>query len=773
MAKRFWTGALALLLVFSSTVSATTYVPIRVGSITVIIPIDDPPVAVPDSFTVVEDTPTVLNVLANDSDENMSTVRVSIVNNPSHGVLELSPDARSITYTPYENSTAPDAFVYRLVDENDAASNDVAVLIDIQAVDDVPVFSSRRTETGSSYDAVFEYGTPRVDLSPLLSLTDVDDNLDNIHDYSLAPAGAGSLVKTTATDLRWDISDGFEGPAHIHVSVISGGTEYWYEFVYLVQSRPNTRPDIWGPGVLTVREGDNFTHYFSVYDAEGDDLDYSLQNNPSWGNYKIGYSKAGTNPFINSIGHKPGTYSLQYRVSDGRLVKFHPFTLVVLPASENAPPYFKRSPQTYVQQGSQYTYNPEILDWDGDAITLAVNNLPSWLNFNSTTGALTGFAATEGTFSNISITATAAGQTTTIGPFDLTVVGNPVYQNNNAPIAMDDSINVIESDTVTIDVLRNDSDPDGDPITISGATVNQGNVQITNGGTQLTYTAPADATDTLNLTYSIGDGKGGQASANVHFRLEKRPLPKPPRPTGLNVSVPGTAPSNQITVLSGTKVLLEWTNPDLSSFSGSNLIPVVHYPDDGLIAAEGQILARNSGTQLGAQSNDVAEQLGVTYVYPGHHRAAIKLCYKTSFPPTDALCGDPSNYVDIHVTSLSVTGLAASPTDVRLGRQVTLSWNAHNSSVIYYLVEEAKPNPDGSAGSVWEPLIDSTSDSQASTTPSTLGTHKYRVTACIASTMCGEPAEVSITVNNKRVVFIHTDLLGSPAAETNENGEVQ
>ena len=38
---------------------------------------------------------------------------------------------------------------------------------------------------------------------------------------------------------------------------------------------------------------------------------------------------------------------------------------------------------------------------------------------------------------------------------------------NRAPVAADDRAEVVEGDSVTIDVLRNDRDPDNDPLTLS------------------------------------------------------------------------------------------------------------------------------------------------------------------------------------------------------------------------------------------------------------------------------------------------------------------
>ena len=60
--------------------SATTYVPITVGNITIVIPVNAAPVAKSDTFTVLEDTRTVINLLENDSDDGATPPTVTVVN---------------------------------------------------------------------------------------------------------------------------------------------------------------------------------------------------------------------------------------------------------------------------------------------------------------------------------------------------------------------------------------------------------------------------------------------------------------------------------------------------------------------------------------------------------------------------------------------------------------------------------------------------------------------------------------------------------------------
>ena len=89
-----------------------------------------------------------------------------------------------------------------------------------------------------------------------------------------------------------------------------------------------------------------------------------------------------------------------------------------------------------------------------------------------------------------------------------------VNVTNRPPVAQDDSATTTPGTPITIGVLSNDSDPDGDALSITAFT--QGlHGTVTRNGNLLTYTPPADYTGADNFGYTISDGRGGTASATV------------------------------------------------------------------------------------------------------------------------------------------------------------------------------------------------------------------------------------------------------------------
>lgn len=125
----------------------------------------------------------------------------------------------------------------------------------------------------------------------------------------------------------------------------------------------------------------------------------------------------------------------------------------------------------------------------------------------------------------------------------ITVIPNMVTGSNNPPIAEDDNVKTQVNTSITSTVIPNDSDPDGDTITVTGAvqgsttltvstptTVSgldeEGN-PVTNAGTltlhpdgSYTYTPAVDFTGTVDpVTYTISDGNGGTDTARLNITV--------------------------------------------------------------------------------------------------------------------------------------------------------------------------------------------------------------------------------------------------------------
>jgi hypothetical protein len=117
----------------------------------------------------------------------------------------------------------------------------------------------------------------------------------------------------------------------------------------------------------------------------------------------------------------------------------------------------------------------------------------------------------------------AHGATAT-GTVNLTVT--PVA---DPPAATNDAANTSPGTPVAINVLANDSDPDGDALTVSAVTQPaNGSAAITGGGQNVTYTPPAGFTGSASFAYTASDGNGGTSTATVTVTVTSPPPPPPP-----------------------------------------------------------------------------------------------------------------------------------------------------------------------------------------------------------------------------------------------------
>jgi len=74
-----------------------------------------------------------------------------------------------------------------------------------------------------------------------------------------------------------------------------------------------------------------------------------------------------------------------------------------------------------------------------------------------------------------------------------------------APVAVDDSVTMDEDTSVLVDVLANDSDPDGDPLTIDSVTEPEHGT-VTIEGDKVRYTPDKDYYGTDSFSYTATDG---------------------------------------------------------------------------------------------------------------------------------------------------------------------------------------------------------------------------------------------------------------------------
>jgi hypothetical protein len=106
------------------------------------------------------------------------------------------------------------------------------------------------------------------------------------------------------------------------------------------------------------------------------------------------------------------------------------------------------TPKTQALVDNAYSFAPTARDPEGDTLTFAVANRPSWLSFSPSTGRLVGTptAANVGVYRGVTIQVTDGASSETLQPFDIQVVA-------------------VGSTGVTISWLPPTQNDDGSPLT--------------------------------------------------------------------------------------------------------------------------------------------------------------------------------------------------------------------------------------------------------------------------------------------------------------------
>lgn len=87
-------------------------------------------------------------------------------------------------------------------------------------------------------------------------------------------------------------------------------------------------------------------------------------------------------------------------------------------------------------------------------------------------------------------------------------------ESNNPPVAVNDMITVRPERPVAIDVLNNDTDPDGDPVALLAEVESRGGAEVSVVDGRVLLTSAPD-TGTVSVRYSISDGRGGIGTGTV------------------------------------------------------------------------------------------------------------------------------------------------------------------------------------------------------------------------------------------------------------------
>ncbi|TOE17530.1 RTX toxin, partial [Vibrio parahaemolyticus] len=543
---------------------------------------------VADKATVVEDTPTIIKVLGNDTFEgDDQVVSLDTNNGPANGTVSVNPDG-SVTYTPNDNYHGTDSFTYIVT--SGGVSESTTVSVDVTPVNDAPV--------AKGDTAITDEDTP-VTIDVLPNDTDIDGDTLRI-DSASVPSDQGT-VEIVDGKLVFTPAENFNGDAEITYTVTDG--ELTDEAKVSVTVKPvNDAPTIKVDAVESITEDavntDTVVATLTVRDTDTpeDRLTVSLENNSNGYFVLVGNEVKLTQAGVDAVNNDElnlKDLTISASVSDGVNPTANDSDSLIVNRVNDAPTVENAiADQELSEDFATYTIDLNDAFKDSDsALNFSVSgnsnvlvSIENGIATISPTADWNGsetltFTATDPSGESVSQTvnftvapvadivadkATVVEDTPTIikvlgndtfegddkvvsldtnnGPANGTVSVNPdgsvtytpndnyhgadsftyivtsggvsesttvnvdVTPVNDAPVAKDDIATTQEDTAVTIDVLPNDTDVDGDKLSIESASVpkEQGTVEVVDG--KLVFTPAENFNGDAEITYTVTDG---------------------------------------------------------------------------------------------------------------------------------------------------------------------------------------------------------------------------------------------------------------------------
>jgi hypothetical protein len=199
-------------------------------------------------------------------------------------------------------------------------------------------------------------------------------------------------------------------------------------------------PTISGTPVTAVILGKAYAFKPIAKDADGNRLTFTLKNKASWMAFDPHTGAITGTPWV-----KGTWYGVTVSVSDGTTTKSLPAFNVKV-ALANKAPTITGAPTVSATVGKAYSFTPKAADAEGNKLTFSIKNKPTWLAFNTSTGALTGTPSVKGAFANVIVSVSDGASLTSLAPFSIAVApavtGNaalswkaPVEDENGEPLA--------------------------------------------------------------------------------------------------------------------------------------------------------------------------------------------------------------------------------------------------------------------------------------------------------------------------------------------------
>jgi hypothetical protein len=523
-------------------------------------PVNDPPVATPQTVVTNEDGS--VAIVLSGSDVEGSTLRYTVVTQPTKGVL--SGTAPNLTYRPNANVNGADSFTFRVNDNTANSVADATVGISITPVNDPPVATPLSVST-------------RIETAVAIKLagTDVDDN--STLTFEVVGQPANGTLSGIPPNLSYLPKAGYTGNDSFTYRARDGIANSAVNAVVSINVSNANRAPLAQPKSTNTLKGKAVAVVLSGSDADGNPLSYRITEAPANG------TLVGTPPMLRYVPNAgwSGEDSFKYVANDGVADSAAATVRVKVKVSNGMPLATGRSLVVNWNVASAVLLGGS--DPDADPLEFFVLARPLFGTLSGTPPNLTytpnsGFRGKDRfTFrvrDGIAFSTPAVVELSVINP------------NNRAPIAVARSLSGPVGKPVAIALQA--SDADGDPLSYRVVTRPTAG-KLLGKAPNLVFRPQRGSSGQFTFTYLASDGFLDSAPVTVTVNIVPAPEPAnrstpatriaseaarsamtlsplpslslgsdPARPGVLSLSATGTP---------GERYILE-TSPDLSRWSG-------------------------------------------------------------------------------------------------------------------------------------------------------------------------------------------------------------
>jgi uncharacterized repeat protein (TIGR01451 family) len=466
-----------------------------------------PPTAVDDSANTSEDTPVTFNILSNDNDADGSLDPATVDLDPAtggqqtqmvvggQGTFDYEPATGEVAFTPEPAFFGVSSIQYTVNDNNGAVSNAATISVNVAQNAVCPVLyrinsggPAYAAADGTSPDWMQDQKNAPSPYTTLDSSTYTTSTTIDMSDLSLPTSVPMQVFQSE----RWD---GSSPPPMGYAFPVTVGEQYEVRlyFAELYFANPGDRVfavSIEGNVVLpnydaVVDAGANFTGVMQSFNiTAGDDT------------LDIGFGHVTENPAVKGIeiisicnaGNEPTPQNDTYNVTQG---------------------------------GTLNVAAPGLLDNDthplSDTMTVISNTQPAYAASALTVNADGSFTYTHNGSASLSDSFSYTVQDSS-GKTAIATVTIMITGTNQPPSAEDDTATTFDGTLVAIDILGNDTDPDGDAldpasVAVETAALPAGHTVNVLPAGSVEYTPAAGDTGDFSFTYTVADTLGNVSNA--------------------------------------------------------------------------------------------------------------------------------------------------------------------------------------------------------------------------------------------------------------------